>query len=208
MVLYWAAIRLEKRPLVIGAYLLFGMALIKFIFYDYGEIFMFSVTNLSMRESYTYMIIERYITSALVLGALYGCALMARKAYGKDAPVIYGTFAFMLFIVLNVETSSFFHEYVPSARFASISVLWTLFSVVMMVKGFKKNSPRLRAVALVLFAITLAKVFMFDMSKVDTPYRILSFMILGVVMIGTSYLYYRFKDKIIQALSGENKSTD
>jgi len=52
-----------------------------------------------------------------------------------------------------------------------------------------------------LFLATALKVFLFDMAKVSTPYRIISFIILGLVLVGTSYLYYKFKDRIISVMA-------
>jgi len=102
-----------------------------------------------------------------------------------------------------MEISLFFREYLPAARFAALSVLWTVFSVALMLLGFKENRPGLRKVSLGLFAVTLGKVFLFDMANISTPYRIISFIILGLVLVGTSYLYYKFKDKIQSAMASE-----
>jgi uncharacterized membrane protein len=157
------------------------------------------------------MIGERLITSALVLAALWFFAYLTRReslnivlgAAGKDADAFFALLGIVLFIVLNIETSRFFGDHLPAASFAAISVLWTVFSVVLMMLGFKENSSLLRKISLGLFAVTLGKVFLFDMENIRTPYRIISFIILGLVLVGTSYLYYKFKDKILSAMSSE-----
>ncbi|MHC4307658.1 MAG: DUF2339 domain-containing protein, partial [Planctomycetota bacterium] len=102
-----------------------------------------------------------------------------------------------LFIVLNIEVAAFFHDYAGMARFASISVLWTLFSIALMVLGFIKNQHTLRMISISLFAITIFKVFTMDMKNVSTPFRIISFLVLGLVLIGASYLYYRYRERIV-----------
>jgi uncharacterized membrane protein len=119
--------------------------------------------------------------------------------------LIFSAWTILLFIILNIEIASLFHDYLPKARFTSISILWTMFSVVLMIKGFKANSSTFRKISLGLFSITLIKVFLFDMSRFSTPYRIISFIILGLVLVSTSYLYHRFKDKIINAIKSDNK---
>ncbi|MBW1985409.1 MAG: DUF2339 domain-containing protein, partial [Deltaproteobacteria bacterium] len=88
-------------------------------------------------------------------------------------------------------------KYLPKARFAAVSVLWALFSIGLMVLGFMKNVSVLRQCAIGLFAVTMLKVFFSDMSNISTPYRIISFLILGLMLIIASYLYYRFKDIIL-----------
>ena len=51
--------------------------------------------------------------------------------------------------------------------------------------------------ALALFMATIVKVFLFDMSKFSTPYRIFSFMILGMLLVGTSFIYHKYKNKLL-----------
>ncbi|MCJ7771521.1 MAG: DUF2339 domain-containing protein, partial [Desulfobacterales bacterium] len=116
---------------------------------------------------------------------------------GRDSVFWWAVFGIALFIVLNIETGAFFHDYLPTARFAAVSVLWALFSIGLMVLGFVKNISVLRQCAIGLFAVTMIKVFFVDMANVSTPYRIISFLILGLMLIIASYLYYRFKDAIL-----------
>ncbi|OGW18482.1 MAG: hypothetical protein A2072_04260 [Nitrospirae bacterium GWC1_57_7] len=122
-----------------------------------------------------------------------------------DAAALAIALGIVLFIILNVETSAFFHTYLSAARFAAISVLWTGFSVGLMVLGFRYSSAALRRTAIGLFGATVLKVFLSDMANVSTPYRILSFIILGLVLTGTSYLYYRFRDRIQTVMEAEEK---
>ena len=117
-------------------------------------------------------------------------------------------FGIVLFIILTAEISSFFYTYLLPARFAAISVLWTSFSVVLMLIGFRQNNVALRKVSFGLFLVVVLKVFLFDMSNFSTPYRIISFIILGLVLVGTSYLYYRHKDRIITALGDTEKTNE
>jgi uncharacterized membrane protein len=212
IVLLWSGIRLDRKSLINGAYVLLAVTIGKFLLYDYPNVFGLNLIGLYIRDSYTHLIAERCITSIFLLLSLFISATMVKKNSlsqlspgRKDCSFIYGLGGILLFVMLNIETSSFFHDYLIRARFAAISVLWTLFSVALMIKGFKDNISYIRILSLGLFFITLIKVFLFDISKIDTPYRILSFIILGVVMIGASYLYHKFKDHIILALAGDKK---
>ena len=56
--------------------------------------------------------------------------------------------------------------------------------------------------------ITLIKVFVFDMARVSTPMRILSFFVTGMLLIGASFLYHRFKDRIVLTIGGEKDESD
>lgn len=211
VVLLWMGLRLDRKTVVSGSYLLIALTVIKFMFYDYEGVFQVSFAYAYRSMPYTHMIAERLLTSIMALASLYlfGC-MTGRESQsilsirnGKDAYVFYMFFGIVLFIVLNMEASLFFRDYLPAARFAALSVLWTIFSVALMLLGFKENHQALRKVSLGLFAVTLGKVFLFDMANISTPYRIISFIILGLVLVGTSYLYYKFKDRIQSAISPE-----
>jgi len=216
LIFLWIAVRLKKLSLAVFSYLILCMTASKFLFYDYRAVFGFMIENLDISGGYAQMLAERYLTAAFLLALGYRFGRMVRKnppgafVAGKadesvEATIVFTLWLFALFVILNIETIAFFTEYGPGARLAAVSVLWTLFSIGMIVKGFVDNNAAIRVVSLVLFLITLVKVFIFDMAQVATPYRILSFIVLGLVMILCSYLYYRFKDKIMEALESVKK---
>lgn len=60
-----------------------------------------------------------------------------------------------------------------------------------MALGFRRGSAFLRWQAIVLLAITVFKVFLVDTSRLDLGFRILSFIGLGVILLGISFLYQR-----------------
>ena len=214
LALVWMAIKLERKSLALGGYGLLLLTVVKFLIYDYSEVFHLDVIyGFKISGGYTYLIVERYATTILLVAAVFVSATLARTASSGvrvrergDAPAIFLALGMVLFIALTVEVSSFFYDYLLQARFAAISVLWTLFSVVLMLLGFRKNAAVLRKIAFGLFLVVVLKVFLFDMSNFSTPYRIISFIILGLMLVGTSYLYYRYKDHIITALADDDRA--
>ena len=205
----WMAIRLERRSLSVGGYALLAVSVLKFLLHDYSEVFQINyLYEFAISGGFTYLIVERYVTMALLLIVLSVAGMLTRQApprvqwrAGGDSPLLFLAFGIVLFVTLTAETSSFFHDYLPQARFAAISVLWTLFSVVLMLMGFRQNNAVLRKISFGMFLVVILKVFLLDMSNFSTPYRIISFIILGLVLVGTSYLYHRHKDRIINALA-------
>lgn len=84
------------------------------------------------------------------------------------------------------------------AKDMMISVTWTVFSIILMIYGIFKRYNVIRLLAIMIFAITIIKVFFVDLAFLETIYRIISFMVLGAILILTAFLYGKFKDKIIQ----------
>ncbi len=54
-----------------------------------------------------------------------------------------------------------------------------------------------RILSMIVFAGTLAKVFLVDMRNVEAIYRILSFMCLGTLLIAASWLYHRYFHRLL-----------
>ncbi len=80
----------------------------------------------------------------------------------------------------------------------SLSGIWLLFSIVLMGIGLWRRNRIFRLISIVLFGITIVKVFFYDLSFLDTVYRIVSFVALGVILLVVSYLYQRYKAIILE----------
>ena len=76
-----------------------------------------------------------------------------------------------------------------------ISVMWALFGASLMITGFWRNIRLLRYVAIGLFGLLLAKVFIIDTNKIANFYRVGAFLATGLTLVGVSYLYQFLKKK-------------
>ena len=77
------------------------------------------------------------------------------------------------------------------ARGFTYSALFMAYGAMLMIVGFVRNSAFVRWQALVLIAATIFKVFVYDVSQLDRVYRILSFIVLGVLLLAISFAYQR-----------------
>lgn len=78
----------------------------------------------------------------------------------------------------------------------TLSVVWTVYAIGLIAAGFIWKNRSLRFMAIVIFAVTILKVFLFDLANLDTIYRIISFIVLGGLLVVVSFLYQRYKDRI------------
>ena len=76
-------------------------------------------------------------------------------------------------------------------RSFSYSALIMLYGAALMWMGFIRKSALLRWQAIVLIAITVIKVFLFDTSGLEHGWRVLSFIVLGAILLAVSYAYQR-----------------
>lgn len=86
------------------------------------------------------------------------------------------------------------------------SAWFMLFGAILLTVGFWRRSAFLRWQALALITVTIAKVFLFDMSELAQGFRILSFLGLGVLLMAVSFVYQRDWLKLRAANGGEDEA--
>jgi uncharacterized membrane protein len=96
---------------------------------------------------------------------------------------------------------------VQIARDFTYSALWMAYGALLVLVGFWRRSALVRWQALVLIAFTIGKVFLYDVSELDRGYRILSFIVLGVLLLAISFVYQRDWLKLSAPNHPEESST-
>ena len=71
-------------------------------------------------------------------------------------------------------------------------VVWGILALILMVVGMKFKLKALRVSSLVLFSITILKLFLYDL-KGNTTGKVVSFIMLGVILLLISFLYQKLK---------------
>jgi uncharacterized membrane protein len=82
------------------------------------------------------------------------------------------------------------NDYSIYAQF-TYSACFMLFGAALLLIGFARRSPFLRWQALLVLAITIAKVFLVDLTQLTQGYRIVSFLGLGALLLAISFIYQR-----------------
>jgi len=79
-----------------------------------------------------------------------------------------------------------------------LPILWGLCSFTYMWLGMRYKFKPLRIVSLVLFMVTLLKLFIFDIRNIPVAGKIAAFFCLGVLLLVVSFMYQRLKKIIIE----------
>lgn len=79
----------------------------------------------------------------------------------------------------------------------TMTLVWAIYGTVLMVIGFTRNSQLVRIYGLIVFSVTLLKLFILDIWELDRIYRITAFIGLGILLLLSSFLYNRFKRLIV-----------
>jgi len=71
------------------------------------------------------------------------------------------------------------------------SIATALYGAGLLVAGFVRSTAALRWCGLAVFTLTIAKVFVVDMAELPTLHRVGGFLVLGLALLGASFLYQR-----------------
>lgn len=155
----------------------------------------------------------RFISSLMICLEVFlaGYFLRSYRETYKSSPIFfYWLFAASLLLLLSTEPYYWFSNTITDVEKAkwisllSVTLVWTIYAAAMLILGFIINRRPIRLIALALFAATALKLLFIDMENVQQGYRIASFMVLGLVMLGASYIYNRAEKFLLQS---EKKET-
>lgn len=82
------------------------------------------------------------------------------------------------------------------ARNFSISFIWLIYSLSLLIVGVLTKYKPIRLSALAFFAVTIIKVFLVDSSNLGQGFRIVAFIGLGTILLAVAYIYQRYKQQI------------
>jgi len=101
---------------------------------------------------------------------------------------------------LGMEVVAWINRAAPvdalSVQMTAISVLMSLYALMLVVLGVATRSVLNRVLGLGLFGVVIAKLYLSDVWQLSRILRITAFLALGVVLLLVSYLYSRFKPVI------------
>jgi uncharacterized membrane protein len=152
----------------------------------------FAVTRLIFNERLgTYALA---IAAVVLIARTMETSLQVKLPFFPKALILVNVLALL---ALNAEVHDLwqrqgaFSGNLQLARDFTYSALWIAYGGALMAAGFWKKSSLIRWQALVLIAITVCKVFLYDTLSLDRGYRIVSFVALGVLLLGISFFYQR-----------------
>jgi len=138
----------------------------------------------------------RVLTGALVIASFYCAQLLSprgasaaggeRGLLDRHARDFYSLLASVLLAVL------LFYEVSGGV----LTIAWGVEALALLGAGFPLRDRLQRLSGLFLFLLCVLKLFLYDLRLLDTVNRILSFIVLGVILVVVSWVYTRFRDRV------------
>jgi TRAP-type C4-dicarboxylate transport system permease large subunit len=74
-----------------------------------------------------------------------------------------------------------------------LSAFWSLVGLTVLIIGLRARLSTLRSAALTVLLIAVAKVFLYDLSTLTSIYRVVSFIVLGLLLLAGAFAYQRLR---------------
>ena len=105
--------------------------------------------------------------------------------------------AIVLWFVYSTDETSFLVRLYgsPAGARIAVSLLWGVYALALLAFGILRKKRIFRISALVLFAITVLKIFFLDLAGTPALYRIAGCMVTGAALVAGAWLYARFAQK-------------
>jgi uncharacterized membrane protein len=156
--------------------------------------------------------IYQFVTNNI---ACYVAGIMLYCFSFEDAEVATITFVFFMFNLLQALFLHFYlKEHYTSRMVGSftlmlfilfiankwegltVTLLWLLTAVALFAWGVMKRSSPARIAAIVLIGTTLLKLIMIDTITFNTVQKVISYIVLGILLLIVSFLYQKYRQKI------------
>ena len=146
----------------------------------------------------------RLLDFAAIIGFLvFGFQRLTQGDGGKLRQWLGAASLILLFTFLSLEVNSILYQYVPGFRSGGVSILWSIFALSLVFNGIKRRMPPLRLAGLALFALVAWKVFFIDLARLEQIYRIVAFILLGMLALGGAFFYMRYQQTFFSKAEDE-----
>lgn len=202
-----SVINVQKIKSQVLGYISLAINLILILTFLSGSLYIIS----ELRQSYLDQDLSEYYTRDIMhiairyVSLLFFAILMTSFYHLVNSTVIKENFRKPFFLMLHIAllwiaSSELVHWMDMAGSTQSyklgLSILWGVYALLLVVLGIWKKAPYLRYGAIVLFSVTLIKLFFYDIAHLDAIAKTIVLVSLGLLMLGISFLYNKYRHLI------------
>lgn len=190
--LIWSGLRIRSLALRVAGFVLFVIVAIRL-----------AILVSSAPTPDTFLLNERFLTLAIAAVCWLAAFFFAQQSdceLGATETQLYYSLGvaanFCMLVALSMDVWDLFGRTSVGidrglAQQLALSILWIGYALALIVGGMFAKSAATRWQGLGLLWVAIAKVFFFDLSFLTRFYRIVSFLVLGLVLLLVSFYYQR-----------------
>ena len=220
VVLAWIGLRLEHPQTRLAALCISALVAVRLLFYDVPvyagtdrlfllnqRSFTFAAGIVSMlMMAYGYAIHRQKLAGPASEKGSFHKILWRLEAASMTALLLLANLL-LVYLVTSEISSHFEGQYLYQVSWEvrrslrsqmqlAISAFWASYSIILVSIGILRKFQPIRLLAILLFGVTIAKVFFVDLSELERGYRIISFIGLGIILLIVSFMYQKYKQEI------------
>ena len=195
-----------------GGLALVGLAVAKIMLFD-------TFSLLPDAETYTLVLNAHFAANAVTIAAIGVVAFAFRDQIRalpqREAeimrwlPVVAGALALWAMSLEAIHYFAVQEEILEteqaSAMHLTLTVLWAICGIGVIVLGFARDESRIRLAGMGLLAVPVVKLFVFDVFLLEQIYRVVAFVTLGALLLATGLLYQRYSTELKGILLGRRE---
>jgi uncharacterized membrane protein len=134
----------------------------------------------------------RVVAGGIVIACFYAAELISPRSPDDRSPLERYPRLFYAALATALLTILLFYE----ISGGMLTMSWAIEGVALLIAGFPLRDRVLRLSGLSLFLVCILKLFLYDLRQLETFYRIISFIVLGLILVSVSWIYTRFRSRI------------
>lgn len=193
----------ENKKIKIVSFALLLLSVFSFLtvnLYSFGELRTSYIqqTDVTYYNRGLYHIIIRYLSYIFLVFAVF----TTKKSFQNlIEPKLKGSYELFIHLIILWILSSELIQIMDLQGFDGtykfgLSILWGLYALLLISLGIWKHKKLLRIAGIALFAVTLIKLFFYDIVHLNTIAKTIIFMVLGALLLLISFLYNKYNTKI------------
>lgn len=115
---------------------------------------------------------------------------------------------YRIYIFSNNSNYKNLFEHQEHFRVLYLPIIWAVLSCSFIFAGLKKNIPELNKIGFSLLGITILKLYLYDVWQMDNVSRIIAFIILGIILLMSSFMFQKFKNMLKNLVEKDENSAD
>lgn len=112
---------------------------------------------------------------------------------------------YRIYIFINDISEKTLRYFTEHFCMLHLSIIWAVLSSGFIFAGLKKNIVELNKIGFSLLAITILKLYCYDVWQMDNVSRIIAFIILGIILLLSSFMFQKFKNVLKNLVEKNDK---
>lgn len=112
-----------------------------------------------------------------------------------------------MLLTLNNDGSNYSHQQ-DIFRLILLPITWAISGFIIIYLGLKKQLKAFPIIGIILFALIILKLYFIDVWEMSNVFRIVSFIVLGVLILITSFMYQKLKKLMFNLIDKQEEKTE